>query len=93
MAKRPAFKLRPLLTVWNLGLATFSIIGSIRFLPEVVHVLRNFGFHHSVCSPSYVEQSVVAGFWTWMFTLSKVPELGDTLFIVLRKQNLIFLHW
>ena len=28
-----------------------------------------------------------------MFVLSKVPELGDTLFIVLRKQPLIFLHW
>lgn len=25
--------------------------------------------------------------------LSKLPELGDTLFIVLRKQPLIFLHW
>lgn len=35
----------------------------------------------------------VSGFWVWMFVLSKLPELGDTLFIVLRKQRLIFLHW
>ena len=28
-----------------------------------------------------------------MFVLSKLPELGDTIFIVLRKQELIFLHW
>lgn len=28
-----------------------------------------------------------------MFVLSKLPELGDTIFIVLRKQPLIFLHW
>ena len=25
--------------------------------------------------------------------MSKAPELGDTVFIVLRKQRLIFLHW
>lgn len=35
----------------------------------------------------------MSGFWTWMFVLSKLPELGDTIFIVLRKQPLIFLHW
>ena len=25
--------------------------------------------------------------------INQVPELGDTVFIVLRKQQLIFLHW
>lgn len=59
----------------------------------MLHVLNNFGFYHTVCNPSYVEVTRVSGFWTWMFALSKVPELGDTIFIVLRKQNLIFLHW
>ncbi|KAI0986697.1 hypothetical protein GJ496_005905 [Pomphorhynchus laevis] len=28
-----------------------------------------------------------------LFAISKVPELFDTMFIVLRKQKLIFLHW
>lgn len=42
---------------------------------------------------SYITEDRVAGFWTWLFVLSKLPELGDTLFVVLRKQPLIFLHW
>lgn len=47
--------------------------------------------HELICS--FIEQNCVSGFWTWMFVLSKLPELGDTIFIVLRKQPLIFLHW
>lgn len=93
MQNRPAFKLRKLLTLWNTSLALFSIAGSLRTLPELLHVLSRFGFYHSVCHPSFIEVLQPSGFWTWMFTLSKVPELGDTVFIVLRKQNLIFLHW
>ena len=45
----------------------------------------------SLCS--FIEKDRVAGYWTFMFVMSKVPELGDTIFIVLRKQPLIFLHW
>lgn len=35
----------------------------------------------------------VSSFWTFLFILTKLPEFGDTIFIVLRKQPLIFLHW
>lgn len=93
MSGRPPFKLRKLLILWNVSLALFSIVGTFRTLPELLHVLKRFGFYHSVCSPSFIEDVKPSGFWTWMFALSKVPELVDTVFIVLRKQNLIFLHW
>lgn len=93
MSNRPRFELRGVLSLWNTLLATFSIIGFTRTAPELIHIVRNYGLRHSICIPSFIEQDCVSGFWTWMFVLSKLPELGDTIFIVLRKQRLIFLHW
>lgn len=93
MQNRPKFELRGVLVFWNTILATFSIMGACRTVPELLHTVTHHGLYHSVCIPSFIEQDKVAGFWTWMFALSKLPELGDTIFIVLRKQPLIFLHW
>ncbi|KAF3426718.1 hypothetical protein E2986_12626 [Frieseomelitta varia] len=93
MSSRPKFNLRGPLALWSGLLATFSIIGFSRTAPELFHVLQHHGFYHSVCTPSNLLEDCVSGFWSWMFILSKIPELIDTFFIVLRKQPLIFLHW
>ena len=91
MEQRPKYELRPALALWSAILAVFSIMGAVRTLPQFSFVLTKRGFHHSVCNPDFF--SGVSGFWAAMFILSKVYELGDTVFIVLRKQQLIFLHW
>lgn len=51
MENRPKFELRGLLSLWNTCLACFSIIGFCRTAPELFHVLKHFGLHHSVCVP------------------------------------------
>jgi len=93
MADRKPFQLRTPLIIWNLLLSIFSIFGAARTLPEFIFTFSNRGIYHSLCVPSFIERDRVSGFWTWMFVVSKIPELGDTVFIVLRKQKLIFLHW
>lgn len=93
MSTRPPFQLRGLLTTWNIFLAGFSVFGAARTLPEFIHTLSTGGLYHSICSSNFVASDRVSGFWTWLFVLSKMPELVDTIFIVLRKQQLIFLHW
>lgn len=92
MTHRKRFELRPYLALWSGLLAIFSIIGAIRTIPELVWSL-SMGFEYSCCSSSYMGQGKVTSFWTYLFVVSKVFELGDTIFIVLRKQPLIFLHW
>jgi elongation of very long chain fatty acids protein 6 len=91
MQNREKLDLRRSLIAWNLTLALFSSFGAIRFWPEFVYSMRTKGVVHTVCSRDYTHG--VAGWWAWLFILSKFPELFDTLFIVLRKQKLIFLHW
>lgn len=93
MRHRKRFELRPYLAVWSGILAIFSIIGALRTLPELMSSINTYSWEYSCCIPSYMGSRKITSFWTFLFTVSKVFELGDTVFIVLRKQNLIFLHW
>ncbi|XP_041802897.1 elongation of very long chain fatty acids protein 6-like [Chelmon rostratus] len=92
MKPRPKMNLRRPLVLWSLSLAVFSIIGAIRTGCYMFHILSSSGFRQSICDQSFYN-GPVSKFWAYAFVLSKAPELGDTAFIVLRKQKLLFLHW
>lgn len=92
MKNREPFKLRITLAIWNGILTLFSIAGSIVVVPEFYRLLSSKGLVATYCNNAYIENSSVV-FWYTMFSLSKLAELLDTAFIVLRKQKLIPLHW
>jgi elongation of very long chain fatty acids protein 6 len=52
MRSRERFVLKRPLFIWNLLLATFSIFGAYRMIPEHLYMLRQpDAFHQSVCLP------------------------------------------
>jgi elongation of very long chain fatty acids protein 6 len=95
MANRQPMPLKPVFKAWNLLLATFSITGSIYTIPVAYHFMTTENFRFSVCQDPAEDYyyAGAAGFWFFAFGLSKVPELGDTIFLVAQKKPVIFLHW
>mmetsp|Transcript_2085 Transcript_2085/g.2382 ORF Transcript_2085/g.2382 Transcript_2085/m.2382 type:complete len:428 (-) Transcript_2085:1371-2654(-) len=95
MRAKTAFDLRKPLALWSFTIGLFSIFGSLRTVPVAIKLLYSKGFQYLVCADTRYDWVVnhPAGLWTYFFIISKVPELIDTLFIVLRKKKLITLHW
>jgi hypothetical protein len=92
MKDKAPFKLRTPLIIWNWGLGLFSLFGFWRIGQEMVHVWgQEDGFHKSICETGY--HYTPAAFWGLLFMLSKYAELGDTIFLALKKQPILALQW
>lgn len=92
MQNKPPYDLRALLTIWNSLLAAFSITGFLILGPPVVQQIREDGYVQAVCR-SRITTRPLLSLWVLLFVFSKLVEFGDTIFIVLRKTPLNFLHW
>ncbi|KAL3109737.1 hypothetical protein niasHT_013875 [Heterodera trifolii] len=96
MQKRKALDSKPMnnvLAVWNFAFSMFSAYSAYCLLPELFNVFRHQGFVGSYCQNAEYYNDPSTGYWGWMFVMSKAPELGDTMFLILRKRPVIFLHW
>lgn len=91
MKERERFELKYLLVIWNIILSIFSITGAYKTIPHLINKLNTHGFMHTLCNDDFIYGS--SGLWAYLFAVSKAFEFIDTIFIVFRKQPLIFLHY
>ena len=92
MKTRKPFDLRRPLCMWSTALCVFSFFALFRIKYIAFRMIYVGGIRHALCDPvAYIGMNG-GGLWAFLFPFSKLPELGDTAFIVLRKKKLSFLH-
>ena len=81
--------------VWNVGLAVFSMYGVYHIVPTFVGNLYKYGKRDTLCV--FREEEFFTGpvgVAMGLFSLSKLPEFGDTFFLIFGgKRTLPFLSW
>eukprot|EP01103_Thecamoeba_quadrilineata_P000973 TRINITY_DN10861_c0_g1_i1.p1 TRINITY_DN10861_c0_g1~~TRINITY_DN10861_c0_g1_i1.p1 ORF type:complete len:267 (-),score=14.63 TRINITY_DN10861_c0_g1_i1:113-913(-) len=91
MKNRKPFELTTLSRIHNLFLTIISLVLLLLFTELVAPRWWNFGFHNAIChADSYSNRME---FLYYVNYLIKFYELIDTIFLVLKKKNIEFLHY
>jgi len=77
----------------NLVFCIFSAIGAIELTPTMLNTWEagNYSFHNTVCDAYFHYQ--IESFWVFAFVMSKLFELFESIYFILEKKPLSFLHW
>lgn len=79
--------------VWNVVLSVFSTLGFISSFHLLGYLLSTRSFYQVSCEFDYFSAyDGPCAFWVFSFMISKIPEMMDTVFLVLQKKRIIFLH-
>ncbi|CCW67906.1 unnamed protein product [Phytomonas sp. Hart1] len=94
-AKSKPLWLRGIWTVWNLLLSGFSLYGTTRVTPVLLHRIRDGGLHHTLCTlDADTFYRGRTGMAIGLFALSKGPEFIDSILLLLSgKPGLSFQQW
>eukprot|EP00958_Prasinococcus_capsulatus_P030349 scaffold8074_cov444-Prasinococcus_capsulatus_cf.AAC.1 len=90
MANKKALEIRPLLFVWNLLLCGFSLLSVINIGPTAMKTLLESP-DTAICTDRVGWDPALAR-WRLYFVLSKVPEMMDSVWLVLKKRPVSFLQ-
>lgn len=91
MKNRDPVKCQWLANLWNTCLAIFSCTALIKTSPEFFGTIKEHGIQESYCQAHDLYKGP-NGFWVFLFHISKMVELGDTVFLVLKKRPILFMH-
>lgn len=93
MSARKPYSLKGPLFAWNAALAGLSMVMLYRMWAYVVNLWSMYGFHDSLCLNRHYGLHEGTSWAFAMMGYSKVAELVDTVFLVLRRKPVMLLHW
>eukprot|EP01094_Clydonella_sp_ATCC50884_P017168 TRINITY_DN2936_c2_g1_i1.p1 TRINITY_DN2936_c2_g1~~TRINITY_DN2936_c2_g1_i1.p1 ORF type:complete len:348 (-),score=93.72 TRINITY_DN2936_c2_g1_i1:167-1108(-) len=81
--------------LWNLGLSVISVLILVGVGLPYYRLIQKYGLFVIFCDTKGVTYLGSTGllYWSYLFALSKYVELVDTLWLILKRRNVMFLHW